>query len=85
MKICQTGVWRYILIDDCIPVINNNPAFLQPRFINKNVEVYGLLIEKAFAKIYGGYQNIEHGSAIETLQELTGNYIYNTIIKYFYF
>lgn len=47
---------------------------MSPRFIENTepIEIYSILIEKAYAKLYSTYQNIEFGSTIETIQELTG-------------
>lgn len=57
-----------------IPTLENRPAFISPRFIENTepIEIYSILIEKAYAKLYSTYQNIEFGSTIETIQELTG-------------
>lgn len=38
VKLCQNGVWRYITIDDYLPINDdkqNEPAFIQPRLIDK--------------------------------------------------
>lgn len=38
VRICQDGVWRYVIIDDFIPVNENNmkrAAFINPRFFDK--------------------------------------------------
>ena len=35
-------------------------------------ELWVLLLEKAYAKVYGGYGNIVGGSGLEALKNLTG-------------
>jgi len=38
VRICQDGVWRYIIIDDFLPVNEideKKPAFISPRFLDK--------------------------------------------------
>ena len=63
------GIWREVVVDDYIPVRSDG----QPKFSGtKNSEAWALLLEKAYAKAYGGYYNIEGGRAHEALGELTG-------------
>ena len=38
VRICQDGVWRYIIIDDYLPINEvdlKKPAFISPRFLEK--------------------------------------------------
>jgi len=66
------GLWKDVTVDDYIPCRRVNGK-LVPRFNNtKTNEAWGLIIEKAYAKIYGGYLNIDGGRAEEALTELTG-------------
>lgn len=56
------------MIDDHIPCAHKNPAFTRA---NGN-ELWVLLIEKAWAKLYGSYAKIESGFCNEALRDLTG-------------
>ena len=45
VRICQDGVWRYIIIDDFLPVNESDeksPAFISPRFLDKVYNFYGI-------------------------------------------
>ena len=73
------GKPRIVIIDDYIPVMkaNKQPCFSRP---NGN-ELWVMLLEKAWAKVNGGYINIISGLAYEPLEFLTGfgSRIYNLI------
>ena len=64
------GSYKIILIDDYIPILkaNNEPYFSKPN----NNEIWVILLEKAWAKINGGYTNIINGWPSELLICLTG-------------
>ena len=48
-------------------------AVLRPVFsISKTGELWPLVLEKAYAKLHGSYQQIEAGSSAEALEDLTG-------------
>lgn len=56
-------------IDDYIPCYpNGEPIFSK----NESNELWVMLIEKAYAKIHGGYKQIMGGNAFEILMDLTG-------------
>lgn len=71
--------WEEIEIDDRIPMYENSlkkgyvpkAAFAQP---NGN-ELWAMLLEKAFAKFCGSYQNLSGGQTVWGLQALTGSEI----------
>ena len=64
------GEWRNIVVDDNFPCLSEKqgPAFSRA---NGN-ELWVLLIEKAYAKIYGSYEIIEGGNPVIALRDLTG-------------
>ena len=63
------GEWKIICIDDMIPVHKNSN---KPIFTNtKNDSLWGILLEKAYAKINGGYGNIIYGFPKEVFDCLT--------------
>jgi calpain-15 len=39
---------------------------------SRNKEMWVLLLEKAYAKMYGSYIKLENGIAMEALRDLTG-------------
>ena len=61
VNLCKDGVWRYIVIDDFMPVkssIRRTLMFLNSFPHNKMSEVWAPLVEKALAKLYGTYQDL---------------------------
>lgn len=69
IALCINGIWEEVIIDDLFPVDpKGEPAFTKSR---KN-ELWVLLLEKAWAKIHGGYGNISVGLTREALRDLTG-------------
>jgi len=72
-------VWTEVTVDDRIPVIKKSlrdgyvptAAFARP---NGN-ELWVMLLEKAFAKFCGSYNNLEGGQTVWGLQALTGSEI----------
>ena len=63
------GEWKIICIDDMIPVNKNTN---KPIFLNtKTNSLWGILLEKAWAKINGGYGNIIIGYPREVFDSLT--------------
>ena len=64
------GIPRIVIIDDYIPVYKTNkkPCFAFPH----GNELWVMLLEKAWAKINGGYLNIIAGKVAEPFEVLTG-------------
>lgn len=64
------GVFEEILIDDKFPC---NPYSKKPEF-NSSIEneLWVMILEKAWAKVFGGYVNINAGIIREALTALTG-------------
>lgn len=48
------GVWRYIAIDDFLP-FSNGEALGAQSYNDTESELWAALIEKAYAKVYSGY------------------------------
>lgn len=63
------GVWKVVIVDDYFPCLksNKNPIFSKP----KNSELWVLILEKAWAKVNGGYVNIIGGWPCEVLKAVT--------------
>ena len=69
IKFCKNGEWQSVTIDDYFPCFpNGGPMFSRG---NGN-ELWVLLIEKAYAKVHGGYKAISGGLPYEGLMDLTG-------------
>lgn len=65
-----TGLWEDVIIDDKIPYDN---SLKMAAFCRSNGhDLWVSLIEKAWAKVHGGYANIESGFLNEALGALTG-------------
>ena len=89
VKICQDGVWRYIILDDFLPVWlekkGYRPGFMELDEYDKNTyDVWPLLILKALAKIYTTYQSvITSGCFHHTVRDLTGYFFFLTQPSFF--
>lgn len=70
VALCINGIWEDVLIDDYFPCRpdNRKPAFNS----SKKNELWVMLVEKAWAKVHGGYMNIAAGLTREALRDLTG-------------
>jgi len=64
------GSRDYIIVDDQFPLSHRNEwAFATSE--NKK-EIWPMVLEKAYAKLYGSYENIEEGKVSYALADLTG-------------
>jgi len=69
VRLCKNGEWREVILDDYFPCYpNGGPMFAK----SQGVEMWMLLIEKAYAKLHGGYKTLTGGSPHEALADLTG-------------
>jgi hypothetical protein len=70
MKLYINGLTPTIVVDDFIPFHNESlkPAFSKAR----GPELWVMLLEKAWAKINGSYENTIAGSTSEAFRVLTG-------------
>lgn len=58
LRICKNGEWQNVIVDDYFPCFpNGGPMFSKS---NGN-ELWVLLLEKAYAKIHGGYKTLTGG------------------------
>ena len=48
------GRWKCVVVDDRFPVHNNKPYYSR----NHLNEIWVMLIEKAYAKVFGSYERI---------------------------
>jgi hypothetical protein len=60
--LCKDGVWRYVVVDDFMPIKTNagrkQMLFLRNREGESGVELWPALIEKAISKVYGTYVDL---------------------------
>ena len=68
VRFCKNGIWKQILIDDRFPFQQGILYGAQP---SKN-QLWVPLLEKAWAKLHGGYEKIQWGHVDEALQDMTG-------------
>ncbi|HAO22905.1 MAG TPA: hypothetical protein DCQ37_22125, partial [Desulfobacteraceae bacterium] len=70
VQICVTGIWEDVIIDDYFPCFKQSK---KPAFANsESGDIWVMLLEKAWAKVHGGYHNISGGLVREVLRDLTG-------------
>ena len=67
------GIWREIVLDDYIPVFEEDSSISLAFSRSFEDELWVSLLEKAYAKAYGSYKAIEGGCLIETLRDLSGS------------
>ena len=77
LSLFNLGIWTEFYIDDYLPAVKTSDdayrlAFSGPREENGVVEVWTALLEKAWAKKYGSYYDIQWGRSSEVLTDLTG-------------
>lgn len=71
-KILYKGKWKTIDLDEYIPTIGDSPAFSKA----VGQELWVILLEKAWAKLYSSYKRIESGYGEEGIHNLTGAHMH---------
>ena len=73
VRLCVRGHWREIILDEMVPCFPDSQSRGQPVFSRgKGAELWVMLLEKAWAKVFGSYQSIVSGLPGEALTTLTG-------------
>ena len=67
------GMWRTFVVDDFFPMSGHEEFAFSSPYMEKDVcEMWVLILEKAWAKKYDSYYDIQTGFADEVLTDLTG-------------
>lgn len=64
----EGGIFK-VLVDDLLPCLKNEPAFAKTA---GGKALYGLLLEKAWAKMHGSYERVEQDLSCHIMHSLTG-------------
>lgn len=70
LRICKDGEWQNVTVDSLIPCHTDSgmPVFAKH---NEN-ELWVIILEKAYAKVYGSYVALKGGLAKDSFENLTG-------------
>jgi calpain-5 len=63
------GEWISVVVDDLLPCRDGKLLFARSKTPN---EFWSALLEKAFAKLYGCYENLVGGQLADALQDVSG-------------
>ncbi|PVD32071.1 hypothetical protein C0Q70_07499 [Pomacea canaliculata] len=69
-NIWRFGEWVDIVVDDRMPMLDGRHLFCGP--MGSAQELWGPLVEKAYAKCKKTFQSIEYGHTLDALTDLTG-------------
>ena len=67
----KDGIWKRTVVDDFLLVRGVAPMFARNR--RNAAELWVPLLEKAWAKVHGGYKSLQVGKACNALTDLTGS------------
>ena len=59
VRLCKDGLWQTVTVDDYFPCyVNGGPIFT----FGEGNELWVMLLEKAYAKLFGTYYNLVGGN-----------------------
>jgi len=67
----KDGIWKRTVVDDFLIVRGVSPMFARNR--RNAAELWVPILEKAWAKVHGGYKFLQSGKAANALSDLTGS------------
>lgn len=70
VALCLNGLWEIVILDPRVPCKPKSGTIAFNRSLDR--ELWVILLEKAWAKVHGGYMNIASGLTREALRDLTG-------------
>ncbi|XP_049817199.1 calpain-9-like isoform X2 [Aethina tumida] len=73
------GEWKDIVIDDRLPTFKGRLVHLHS---SNNTHFWPALLEKAYAKFYGCYENLQQGSITRALQDITGGIVQSFVLTH---
>ena len=65
------GIWKRTVVDDFLVVRGVSPMFARNR--RNAAELWVPILEKAWAKVHGGYKSLQTGKPANALSDLTGS------------
>ena len=68
VKLSKNGEQVEVVVDDYVPCLDNKPLFVKP---DQN-GMWGLILEKAWAKLHGSYEVMHSGLSHTVFRDLTG-------------
>lgn len=68
MQLLFKGKWKVIKLDEYFPFLKDKPALSK----SHKDELWVMLLEKAWAKLYSSYMRISSGHAEDPFHDLTG-------------
>lgn len=70
IRLFVDGKWETVALDATFPIhpLSENFAYAKPN----NTEIWSMLLEKAWAKLYKSYNNIASGTSSEGLTAVSG-------------
>mmetsp|Transcript_106957 Transcript_106957/g.310542 ORF Transcript_106957/g.310542 Transcript_106957/m.310542 type:complete len:916 (-) Transcript_106957:9121-11868(-) len=72
LRFFKDAMWHYVIIDDRIPVYDNDEGLPVFAKCHDKDELWVLFVEKAYAKLHGSYKSLIGGFVHNALADLTG-------------